>query len=167
MSNDIPAGPPTPGSEHALLKPFEGTFRAAVSLWTGLGDSMVEHGTMVSSFQVGGLYLFQDYTGDPSSGPWPAFVGQGFWGYNTNARQYEGFWIDNASTMMQLERGTVDATGRIWTMLSSFLHPHTGQHVTKKSVIRLIDNDHNDMTSWMTRLDGNEVRTMHIDFVRS
>ena len=108
MSNDIPAGPPTPGSEHALLKPFEGTFRAAVSLWTGLGDSM-----------------------------------------------------------MQLERGTMDATGRIWTMLSSFLHPHIGQHVTKKSVIRLIDNDHNDMTTWMTRLDGNEVRTMHIDFVRS
>lgn len=159
-------GHPVPGLEHARLKPFEGTFRATVKLWMGPGDPMVQHGTMVNSLQLGGLYLFQDYTGDPSPGPFPAFLGKGYWGYNTFSKKYEGFWIDNASTMMQLEKGDVDASGKIWTMKSAFEHPQSGQTMTKRSVIRLIDRDHNDMTTYMAGPDGNEFRSMEIIFVR-
>ena len=36
---------------------------------------------MVSAFQLGGLYLFQDDTGDPSPGPFPEFLGKGYWGF--------------------------------------------------------------------------------------
>ena len=167
MSDAAHQGPPAPGPEHALLKPFAGTFRATVKLWMGSGDPIVHHGTMVSSFQVAGLYLFQDYTGDPAPGPWPAFIGKGFWGYNTTTREFEGFWIDNASTMMQLEKGAVDQSGKVWTMGSRFVHPHFGREVAKRSVIRLIDNDHNDLTSYMTGPDGSEFRTMEILFERA
>ena len=105
MSDTAHQGPPAPGPEHALLKPFAGTFRATVKLWMGPGDPMVQHGTMINSFQVGGLYLFQDYTGDQVSGPWPSFIGKGFWGFNTFAKEFEGFWIDNASTSGWSARG--------------------------------------------------------------
>lgn len=70
---------------------------------------MVQHGTMVSAFQLGGLYLFQDYVGDPSPGPFPAFVGKGYWGYNTSS----------------------------------------------------------NLTTYMSGRDGNEFRSMEIDFVRA
>ncbi len=164
--NGPPQGHPVPGAGHALLEPFAGTFRATVRIWMGPGEPMVQHGTMVSSFQVGGLYLFQDYQSDPGPGPGAGFVGKGFWGYNTGAKEYEGFWIDNASTMMQLEKGSVDTSGKVWTMRSKFVHPHFGREVDKRSVIRLIDDDHNDLTSYMTGPDGNEFRTMEILFER-
>lgn len=167
MSDKLPPGPPTPGAEHKLLKPFEGTFRAKVSLWMGPGDPVIHHGVMVSAFQVGGLFLHQDYVGDAAPGPWPAFLGKGYWGFNSTTKLYEGFWIDNASTMMQLETGTVDTCGKVWTMQSTFVHPHIGQQVTKKSIIRLIDNDHHEMTTFIIGPDGKETRTMQIDYVRS
>jgi hypothetical protein len=160
-------GPPTPDAEHALLKPFEGKFRAVVKLFFGPGDPMVHEGTMNSSFQLGGLYLFQDYVGDPSPGPWPAFLGQGFWGYNFGTKKYEGFWIDNASSMMQMETGTVDATGKVWTMLSTFTDPQSAKEVRKRTEIRLIDHNTHDMTTWMTDDSGHEVRTMEILYRRA
>lgn len=158
---------PVPGVEHQRIRPFEGTFRATVKIWMGPGDPIVQHGTMRNSMQVGGLYLEQDYKGDRSPGPFPAFEGRGFWGYNTSAGEYEGFWIDNASTMMQLEKGQVDESGKVWTMRSAFRHPQSGQMIQKRSVIRLLDDNRNDMTTWMTGPDGNEFRTMEILFERA
>jgi Protein of unknown function (DUF1579) len=166
MADESQHGPPAPGPEHSLLKPFAGRFRATVRIWMGPGEPMVQQGTMVSEFQLNGLYLFQDYTGDPAPPPWPAFLGKGYWGYNTITREYEGFWIDNASTTMQLEHGPVDGSGRVWTMLSTFIHPHTGTPMKKRSVIRLIDENHNDLTSWMAGPDGVEHKSMEIHFKR-
>lgn len=165
--SEVQHGPPVPGNEHALLKPFVGTFRATVTIWMGPGEPMVQHGTMVNQFQLDGLYLFQDYVGDPSPGPWPAFLGKGYWGYNTTTKEFEGFWIDNASTIMKLEKGQVDSTGKLWTMKNSFVSPYTGQPTSQRNEIRVLDNDHNDMTTWMPGPDGNEIKAMHIDFVRS
>ena len=68
--------------------------------------------------------------------------------------------------MMQMETGTVDATGKVWTMFSSFKHPHSGQEVRKRTEIRLIDPDTHDMTTWMTEENGEEVRTMEILYRR-
>lgn len=164
--SEVHHGPPTPGPEHALLKPFEGRFRATVTLWMGPGEPMVHTGLMLNVFQLNGLFLFQDYVGDPSTGPWPAFEGKGFWGYNTTTKEFEGVWLDNASTIMQMEKGSVDSTGKVWTMISTFVSPYTGQLTSKRNVIRLIDGDHNDMTTWMASPDGQEFKAMHIDFVR-
>lgn len=158
---------PRPGDQHRLLKPFAGTFRSTVRLWLGPGDPVVHHGTMVNSLQLDDLFLFQDYTGDPSPGPFPAFRGKGFRGFNITSKEFEGFWIDNASTMMQMERGQVDDTGKVWTMRSEFFHPHHNAMVRKRTVIRLLDDNRNDMTTWMTGPDGNEVRSMEILFERA
>lgn len=165
-ANAASSGVPVPGPEHALLKPFEGTFRSVVRLWMGPGEPMVHTGTMVNSFQVGGLYLQQEYTGDPNDGPFPSFVGRGFWGYNTASGEFEGFWIDNASTMMQMERGTADAEGKVWTMTSTVPNPQTGEMMTKKSVIELIDKDHHSMDVFFTTPDGREVKGMEIQYER-
>jgi hypothetical protein len=57
---DMPSAP-KPGPEHARLKPFEGRFRAKVTLFIGPGQSVATTGTMINSFQLDGLYLHQDY----------------------------------------------------------------------------------------------------------
>lgn len=165
MSDDYQ--PPRPGTEHARLAPFAGTFRATVKLYFGPGEPQISAGTMVNSWDLDGLYLHQSYTGDPAPPPFPAFVGRGYWGYNFSSGQYEGFWIDNGSSMMQTEQGQVDPSGKVWTMQSEFVHPANGQRIAKRSVIKLVDQDHHLMESWMTGPDGQESLTMEIDYRRA
>ena len=168
--NQVPqedcGGAPQPGEQHALLKPFEGKFRAVVKIWMGPGDPMVSAGTMINSFQLDGLYLHQDYVGDPNDGPFPEFKGKGYWGFNTVDGRYEGFWIDNASTMMQTEQGSVDESGRQWTMVSEMTNPMTGLTMQKRSVIRLIDDDHHSMETYFT-MEGQEGKGMEIQYERA
>ena len=166
MSEDSAPGLPTPGPEHKLLEPFEGTFRAQVTIYMGPDQTQQSTGTMINRFEVDGLYLHQDYQGDPNEGPFPKFVGKGYWGFNTATKQYEGFWIDNASTMMQMETGAVSADGKTWEMKSSFTHPQTGKEMLKRSVIELLDKDRHVMTSYFGESEASEAKTMEIQYSR-
>lgn len=169
MTNDASAmpGPPKPGSEHARLKPMEGRFRTRVTLFMGPNQTHESTGTMVNSFQLDGLYLHQDYVGDPSEGPFPNFAGKGYFGYNTTLGRYEGFWIDNASTTMQFEHGQVDAAGKVWTMDGEVTHPHSKQVLKKRNVITVQDNDHHTMESFFVGEDGKDTPMMVIQYERA
>ena len=155
----------SPGPEHELLKPFLGTFRAEVQLWMGPGDPMVSTGTMTNELVLDGRYVRQDYVGDPNDGPFPSFKGHGFWGYNRMARRFEGYWIDNASTIMQLETGSVDESGKVWTMTSEIVDSQGGT-MSRRSVITLMDDDHHSIESFFTK-EGKEFKAMEIQYERA
>jgi hypothetical protein len=157
---------PKPGPAHDRLKPFEGKFHAEVDVWMGPGEPMRSTGTMVNSWDLVGLYLHQHYQGNASAPGWPPFCGRGYWGFNFGTGEYEGFWIDNASSMIQTETGSVDAAGKVWNMVSEFIHPASGDKVRKRSEIRLIDRDHHEMETWMATGDEPEHRTMLIRYRR-
>lgn len=158
---------PAPGPEHELLKPFEGTFTAKVTMWMGPGEPTVSSGKIVNSFQLGGLYLHQSYQGDPNDGPFPSFEGQGFWGFNSTSRNFEGFWIDNVSTAMQMETGTVDETGKVFEMKSEFMMPGSDIKMKKRTLFTVHSNDHNTMESFVTPPNAPEVRNMMIEYQRA
>jgi hypothetical protein len=121
---------------------------------------------MENSWHLNGLYLQQSYVGDAVPGPFDSFRGTGYWGYNFASRVYEGFWIDTASSIMQIEKGTVDDSGKVWTMHAEIGMPPDGHMVKKRSVIRLIDNDRHTMESFMDGPDGKEFKTMEIQYQR-
>ena len=151
--------------EHAMLKPFVGTFAAEVTMYMG-PEPIVSTGTMTNSLDLGGRFLHQSYQGDPSDGPFPPFQGRGHWGYNTGAKRWEGFWIDTATTAMQREHGDVDESGTVWTMASPpTVHPGTGQEMTKTSIIRLHDEDHHTLEMHFKTPDG-EFKGMEIKYSR-
>ena len=154
-----------PSDEHAMLNPFVGTFRATVSMWMGPGDPMVTTGVMTSAWDLGGRFLGQTYKGDPGEGPFPEFEGRGFWGYNKIDRVWEGVWIDNASTVLQVEKGSVDEAGKVWTMEGEMTNPQTGEPITKRSVITLLDEDHHSMEMYFSSPEG-EMRGMEIQYAR-
>ncbi len=152
--------------EHEKLRPLEGTFRAEVRIWMGPGDPMTSTGTMVNEFDLGGRFLRQTYTGDPSDGPFPSFEGRGYFGYNNVSKVFEGFWIDNASTLMQIETGKVDASGKVWTMTGEMPNPQTGGRMTKRSLTTVEDEDHHSMEMFFDTGEG-EVKSMEILYERS
>jgi hypothetical protein len=154
-----------PGAEHELLGPFVGTFRAEVKLWMGPGEPQVSTGVMTNTLELGGKFLLQSYQGDPGEGPFPDFAGRGFWGYNKVDSLWEGVWIDTASTVMQTERGTVDAAGRVWTMEGRMTNPQDGSSLTKRSVITLVDDDHHTLEMYF-ETPGGEAKGMEIRYER-
>lgn len=153
-----------PTEAHRKLAPFAGTFRAEVRIWMGPGEPNVSTGKMVSSWDLGGRFLKQEYKGDPNEGPFPDFEGRGYWGYNKSTERYEGFWIDNASTMMQNEVGGLDESGRVWTMVGEVTGPQG--KATKRSVITLDDDDHHRMEMYFDSPDG-ESKGMEIRYERA
>ena len=155
-----------PCEHHEALQPFEGEFKATVKMWMGPGDPHVSTGSMRNSFDLGNRYLRQDYQGDAVDGPFPSFEGKGFWGYNKTTEQYEGFWIDTASTAMQMETGQADAAGKEWVMTSNVQCAQTKQPMKKRTVIKLLDHDHHSMECYFTGEDGNEFKAMEIQYER-
>lgn len=160
------AGFGKPAEAHKRFEPFVGSFRASVQMWMGPGEPMVSTGVMTNTLELGGRYLRHSYRGDPSPGPFPAFEGHGYWGYNTVDERYEGFWIDNACTLMQWEHGQVDRSGRVWTMLSTITNPQTGEPMEKKSVIRLEGENRHTMEMFAATADGQWQKSMHIEYTR-
>lgn len=154
-------------AQHDLLSPFEGTFSTVVKLWMGPGEPMISTGSMVNDWVLGGCYLRQTFMGDPFEGAQEAFEGTGFWGYDPTLGVYQGFWVDNASTIMQLETGTVDETGKVWTMTGSMPNPGTGELMKKRSVITLQDHDHHLVESFFSESADSEFKAMELRYTRT
>lgn len=151
-----------------MLAPFAGTWRAEVKMWMGPGDPMVSTGTMVNTLINNGLFLRHEYTGDPNDGPFPAFEGQGYWGYNTVDERWEGLWVDNAISTMQFETGTVDDAGKVWTMRSSMTDPGSGKPMAKRSVFTKISDDKHTMEMFFTPQGApEEHKCMEITYTRA
>ncbi len=161
--------PGGPTAEHERLHPFVGTFRAEVRLWMdpAAPDPYVSTGTMVNEMDLGGRFLRHTYVGDETDGPFPAFEGRGFWGWNAAAERWEGFWIDNAGTGMDLEHGRLEDDGRTWTMRSTFVDPETRRETAKRSEIVLEDEDRHVMRTWFVGEDGAEAKVMEIRYERA
>ena len=157
--------PPEAGEHHARLQPFAGTFLSKVTVWFGPDQVHESTGIMTSDWHVNGLFLNQDYVSDAADGSFPAFEGKGYWGYSTFENEYQGFWIDNASTHMQMETGKVDESGKVWTMLSEVPSPHDGGVMKKRTIITLIDNDHHKLEAFV-ETPGGEFKNMEINYTR-
>jgi len=155
-----------PVDAHGRLADFVGTFRAEVKMWMGPGEPAVTTGTMVNEVDLGGRFLRQTYTGDDSEGPFPNFEGRGYWGFNKVTGKYEGFWIDNASTVMQFEAGDVDEAGQVWTMVGELPDPRTGGTMTRRTVITVEDGDHHTMEMFFAGDEG-ENKGMEIRYSRA
>ena len=151
---------------HKNFEALVGTFKAEVKMWMGPGEPFVSTGVMVNTLDLGGRFLRQDYKGDPSDGPFPNFEGRGFFGFNTVTEQYEGFWIDSASTFMQHETGTLDASGKTWNMAGTMTDPQTQKPMRKRSVTTVQDQDHHSMELFFTRPEGPEAKAMEINYTR-
>ena len=128
------------------------------------GEPMVSTGVMVNTLDLGGRFLRQEYKGDPSDGPFPNFEGRGYLGFNTVTEQYEGFWIDSASTSMQHETGTLDASGKTWNMAGTMTDPQTQQPMQKRSVTTVQDQDHHSMEMFFTSAEGPQAKAMEIHY---
>jgi len=163
---ELKQSPESLGAHHSRMKPLAGEFRATVKMWMGPGEPHVSTGKMVNAWDLGGKFLKQVYKGDDMEGPFPNFEGRGYMGYNDASGQWEGVWMDNASTMMHIDEGRYDDAAEQWEMTGTLTNPQNGQEMRKRSVFRVLDNDRHTMESWFAAPDEPEFKAMQIEFER-
>lgn len=154
----------TPGPEHRALDPFVGTWRTAVSMWWSPdGPPDVSTGTMTNAWTLDGHHLEQRYSGTAGGQP---FQGQGTWGFDVAAGEYNGMWIDTMSTSMMVSRGKRSADGKTFVMTSTNTDPVSGKRVNSEEEIVIESPDRHTMTSYKLE-DGKRVeKSMQIVYER-
>lgn len=160
--------------EHQRIAALVGTYKVLVKFWMGPGDPVSSTGTMHNELVLGGRFLRQVFSGDPMPGSEglppeavPTFAGEGYIGYNTVDKRYESVWVDNASTLVQVESGQIDEAGRELNFYSTLTNPQSGGPMEKRSIITLIDEDRYRMEIWFRDPDGPEIKAMEMEFVKA
>ncbi len=152
-----------PNEFHKHLNAFEGTWKAACKMWQKPGAPPMEYGgDMTNTWELGGRFLKQSFKAPLFGG---VFEGIGYFGYNIHANRYEGVWMDTASTIMQLETGSVDATGKVFSMSGEFPSPMGGT-MKKRTVITVRSQDEHLFEMYFTAGNFPEMKMLEAVYTR-
>lgn len=149
---------------HEWMKVFEGEWATVVKEFdpmtgkeTGGGS-----GTMTSKVVLGGRFLSMDFDGRFQG---KFFRGMGTLGYNNTDKRYEGTWMDSMSTHTSMSTGSVDASGKVMTMLSEPTDPMSGKPMKHRGVTTIASKDAYKMEMFMT-IAGKEAKLMEISYTK-
>jgi hypothetical protein len=151
-----------PGPQHAELMKGAGKWKAVTKTWMGPGDPVVTEGVSMSKATLGGRFLMDEYKGTFMSKP---FEGVGLTGYDNQRKEYIGFWFDTMSTHAMTSRGSMDASGKVLTMMSEFEDPGTGEKAPVKMVTTFVDPNTRRFEMYENQ-GGQEVKSMEITYTR-
>jgi hypothetical protein len=151
--------PDKPGTEHAVLKMFEGTWDTQCSMTDATGKVTKSAGSETSKLGLGGLWLCCEYSGDMMG---QKFEGKCVTGYDQRQKRFVEVWVDSMSSGTNLDTGDWDAATKTMTMHGKC--PKTGEAMTRTS--KFTDNDHYTMTFSGKGQDGRDGEQMKIEFTR-
>jgi len=155
----------SPGPFHAYLKPLVGTWKTSSKFWMMEGaEPAASEGTAERHFILGGRYLQEHYNSTIMAAP---FQGFGIVGYDNAKKQYVSTWMDTMSTTIMVDRGSCDASGKVFTYHGEMDDPYTGLHKKYRTVLRVINNDKHVLEMFETAPGEKERRSMEITYTRS
>ncbi len=154
-----------PSDAHKVLEPLAGQWIYKSKFWMS-PDGKVEEssGTSDNEMIYGGRFLKQI-----TKGVWmgESFEGLGYTGYDNIKGEYETVWVDSMATGMMKIAGSYDAASKTLNQSGANSCPMTGNKAMPlRSEWKIVDNDHNVYSSYMTGPDGKEAKGMEIEFTR-
>ena len=151
----------TPGLVHQQFAKMAGNWKATVTNFMD-GQEAKSEATAKYEMILGGRYLKSYITGNMMGMP---FEGVGLDAFDNAAKEYISVWIDNFGTgVLNLKGKMDDKTGDI-VYTGTMVDPMTGKNQTTKTVMKQIDDDHQQMVMYMID-GGKEVKNMQIDYAR-
>lgn len=151
-----------PGPVHALLTPLVGKWKTTTKSWMG-PEPTVSEGTCEREWIMGGRFLQSMYKGNMMGMP---FEGMELLAFDMKKQQFMNVWIDNMGTTLSVGSGDKpDASGKVFTITSSFDDPVSGKTVPFKLVTKIIDPNSSTFTMIGTK-DGKDHTEMEIAYTR-
>lgn len=170
---DAPAGHEMPADEpgemHKFLAKFEGKWSGTVKHSYDPSQPPTESQTSGKQWmEFGGRYLFSTFEGDmgPEAGG-QRFRGHGIMGYNNTLKKFQSTWVDNMSTAVENNAGTLDASGKVLTLTGNMTNAMAGGTVKARWVITWTGPDSYTEDFYMPGPDGKEFKTMELNFKRA
>ncbi len=151
----------TPGPVHQQFAKMAGDWKATVTNFMD-GQEAKSEATAKYEMILGGRYLKSYITGNMMGMP---FEGIGLDAFDNATKEYISIWIDNFGTgALNLKGKMDDKTGDI-VYTGTMVDPMTGKDQMTKTVMKQIDDDHQQMVMYMID-GGKEVKNMQIDYTR-
>jgi len=132
--------PPKPGPEHEMLKKWEGTWDATMTM---MGKDSKCSATY--KMELGGLWLMSSFEGDLGG---MKFSGRGMDSYDATKKKFVGIWVDSFSTSPMTLEGTYDKEKKTLTMAGEG-PGEGGKNMKYKAVTVWNDDDTATFTMYM------------------
>ncbi len=138
-----------------------GNWKATVTTFMG-GQEAKSEGSSSNKMILGGRYLKSSFKGNMMGMP---FEGMGLDAYDNAAKEYISIWVDTFGTGVLYLKGKMDEKTKEVVYTGSGVDPMTGKDQMTKTVMKQIDDDHQQMLMYMID-GGKEIKNMQIDYTR-
>ena len=162
----------TPGKEHELLAKLAGKWSYTGKMWMEPSSQPIAMtGKAEFKMVLGGRYRMDETKGDPVAelGGQP-FTGISYTGFDNFKKKYFSTWIDDMSTGILAQEGTVSKDGKefVYHGEQPDLMEYTGKNkmLKMRSTETRRDDDHFTFSFYMPDPDGKEYKMMQLDYTR-
>jgi len=154
----------SPGEMHKMLEKGTGTWHTKVTMWNSPdSEPIVSEGTTVNEMIMGGRYQRSTHKANMMG---MDMEGMTIVGFDNATKKFNSIWIDNLGTGMMFSTGAYnEETGKV-EMIGYMVDPMTGQEIAVKQNIERVDDNHHVFEMFMKDENGNEFKTMHIEYTR-
>jgi hypothetical protein len=153
-----------PGRFHAALEPSIGEFEAVVRFAMEPGAPLIESkGVVKREWVHDGRFVKETVEAETMGSPYRA---TGYIGYNNVDGQYEIVWMDNQSTGIMFETGSMNLDTNVMTMLGSRRDPATGRVIRNVGRWDLSDPDRQTASGHTLDAEGREFKSFEGVFER-
>lgn len=158
----------TPGPQHAHLAKFVGDWNLTTKMWM---DPSAEPQTNVATATMkqimDGRFLVEKVSGNFEFGGEVApFEGMAIMGFDNHKQEFFSLWLDNFSTGVMQEWGSLQPDGKTLKTAGSMYNPMIGSVVETKSVMKVVDDNTRLLEMWMPASDGKMFKHMEITYTR-
>ena len=153
----------TPGQVHKMLESQNGEWTEEMTMWMEPGKPPTKAtATSVNEMLLGGRYQQSKITGTMMGQP---FEGLSIVGYDNARKVFTSTWIDNMGTGTMTLEGVWNSAKKTIVSKGKAVDPSTGKIIAVRQVIKIIDDDHQEMQMYDTK-NGKERKTMELKMSR-
>ena len=161
---------PSPSPEHALLKKDVGTWDASMKMWMGPEGKAdpsaqpMESKGVETNRMIGDFWVVGEFKGDFGGMP---FEGHSTTGFNSQAKKFQGSWVDAMNPFATHMEGTYDEKTKTMTSLGKGMGMDGKETKTKTTVVYDGDNKRTmTMYDLKAGTDNDWLRSMEIVYTR-
>ena len=154
----------TPGDVHKMMAKWDGTWNGEVTVWMYPGaPEQKSTSTAVNKMIMNGLYQQSTHSGDMMGMP---FNGMGTVAYDIHRKEFISTWIDNMGSGIMVLKGPWDEATKTITLKGKMVDPGTKADFDVRETFKIIDDNNQEMTMYVTMPGEKEFNTMNIKYTR-
>ena len=154
----------TPGEVHKMMAKWDGAWNGEVTVWMHPGaPEQKSTSTAVNKMIMNGLYQQSTHSGDMMGMP---FNGMSTVAYDIHRKEFISTWIDNMGSGIMVLKGPWDEATKTITLKGKMVDPGTKADFDVRETFKIIDDNNQEMTMYVTMPGEKEFNTMNIKYTR-